>query len=567
MMTTFSFYFKIFTTSLLSMATLLGFGIPGGVHVDSTVYYIEGLVAPYKTLHGGDTVYLKKGHRDYLLIKNLHGETGNPIVLINEGGPVVINTDHHFGISVENCTYFRFTGTGDTSILYGIRVERVANGGGVGISHQCSDFEIDHFYIADCPIGGLYAKTDPDCSFTNTREKFTQYNTVIHDNYITNVDDEGMYIGNSKYFGEKVTCNGKDTLLMPSLLKGVRIYNNFISYTGYDGIQVSSASEDCEIYGNSIFYDSQDGIISQMSGIIIGGGTSCDCYNNYITTGKGSGIEVYGIGKTRIFNNVIENPGLTFKPDDLQTMKYGIYVSDVSTVAGNPFTIIFNDIINPKSDGIRFISLLSRNNLIASNAIINPGNFDYYENGHFGSFKGVDSYIMIPDKNADVEIKNNFCARSLAEAGFFPDTYTLNTGSPLIDAGHSGNNIAFDFHRRPRPYGAGYDIGAFEYNPQFLSAGDFSHNRCTRPIVRPNPVQDTFQVDFESSPGETATLWIIDLQGNTISKHQTVMTRQNIETIKVNITGQPDAFYLYRLATGAKVFTGRFLKSSRPGIH
>ena len=69
------------------------------------------------------------------------------------------------------------------------------------------------------PSSGIYGKDDPDCTFKSTRDKFTQYNTIIHDCFITNTGDEGMYIGSSFYSGETLTCNGKDTLIFPHLLR------------------------------------------------------------------------------------------------------------------------------------------------------------------------------------------------------------------------------------------------------------------------------------------------------------------------------------------------------------
>lgn len=50
-----------------------------------------------------------------------------------------------------------------------------------------------------------------------------------------------------------------------------------------------------------------------MEGIIIGGGTKCKCYNNIIKDGKGSGINVFGLGDIYIFNNLIVNMGLSSK--------------------------------------------------------------------------------------------------------------------------------------------------------------------------------------------------------------------------------------------------------------
>jgi hypothetical protein len=369
-----------------------------------------------------------------------------------------------------------------------------------------------------------------------------------------------MYIGNTKYFGMLVQCNGKDTLLMPPLLKGVRIYNNILNYIEWDGIQVSSASEDCEIFDNTIIDDSQDGIVTQMSGILIGGGSDCDCYNNYIKNGKGSGIELHGIGNSRIFNNVIENAGKTFKPDDLQAMKYGIYVTDVSTIPDASYFILFNDIINPKSDGIRFTSLLSRNNLIASNVIINPGNFDFYENGHF-TFKGKDSYVMVPDSNAEILITNNYFARNSDQARFYSSNYTLQPGSPLIDAGYIENKgIGFDFYRHPRLFGNGYDIGAFEFNPAFLSAAEMKARQESRPMVQPNPVKNRFRITYSADAGSKVVLWLLDLQGKPLARYTSSMKETGVTVSELDVQSLPDGYFLYYLRIGTKVYSGRVLK-------
>lgn len=557
-------------TGLISLLFILlnpeTFGIPENITVDSTTLIVEGKVAPFNTVKGGDTIFFTGGHRPFLLIRNIHGDSLEPVIMINHLGCVIINTDHHFGISVENSSFFRFTGSGDTSELYGFRIERVKNGGGMGITTNCSNLEIDHIYIADCPIGGLYAKTDPDCSFSNTREKFTQRNTLIHDNYIARVGNEGMYIGSTKYFGMVVNCEGTDTLLMPSLLSGVKIFRNILDHTGWDGIQVSSASEDCHIYDNTVLFDSQAEHPAQMSGIIIGGGSSCDCYNNYISGGKGSGIEVHGTGRMKIFNNIIENAGKDYKPDDLQAMKYGIYVTDISTVPGNWFYLLFNTIVNPKSDGIRFVSLLSRGNVAWSNAIINPGNFDFYETGHFGTFKGIDSYIMIPNPDADLAIRSNYCSRLIGMAGFDLPGYTLKAGSPLIDAGDPDpKGINFDFLYRPRPHQDGFDAGAHEFNPAFLASPLPAPSETRYSFVAPNPVFNEVNIYFYNEKHQDVTCWIINMNGITVARTNHRAEQVGLACISVSVTHMGSGTYLYLLNAGKNQYRGRFIKQPGPG--
>ncbi len=551
---------------LFVLLTLESSGIPENITVDSTTLMVEGKVAPFNTIKGGDTIFFNGGHRPFLLIRNIHGDSLKPVIMINNHGCVIINTDHHFGISVENSSFFRFTGSGDTSHLYGFRIERVKNGGGMGITTNCSNLEIDHIYISGCPIGGLYAKTDPDCSFLNTREKFTQRNTLIHDNYIANVGNEGMYIGSTKYFGMIVNCNGTDTLVLPPLLSGVKIFRNILDHTGWDGIQVSSASEDCHIYDNTVLFDSQAEHPAQMSGIIIGGGSSCDCYNNYISGGKGSGIEVHGTGRMKIYNNIIENAGKDYKPDDLQAMKYGIYVTDISTVPGYWYYLLFNTIVNPKSDGIRFISLLSRGNVAWSNVIINPGNFDFYETGHFGTFKGHDSYIMIPDRAADLSVRSNYYSRQIITAGFDLPGYTLQTGSPLIDAGEPDpKGINFDFLYRPRPHLNGYDAGAYEFNPAFLGSAPPALAETRKSYVAPNPVGNEFNLYFYNEKPQDVSCWITDVNGITVARANLRIEREGMACISKSVAHMGGGTYFYLLNAGKDRYFGRFIKKPDSG--
>ncbi|MGE5424747.1 MAG: right-handed parallel beta-helix repeat-containing protein, partial [Syntrophothermus sp.] len=339
------------------------------VTVQASVLNVDANVSPYNQVQPGDTVFLLGGTKTYLILQNFTGSFNNPITIMNKTGKVIINTTGNYGIDIKNCRYIHFTGTGDPLYYYGVSIERVTNGAGLSMGYLSSDCEMDHIYIANTNITGIFAKTDPDCSLVSSRANFTQYNTIIHDCYIFNTAVEGMYVGSSFYSGKTLTCNGTTITVLPSLLDGVKIYNNIVRYTGWDGIQVGSASTNCQIFNNLVMYDSQTATTYQMSGILIGGGSRCDCYNNYIYRGKGDGIESLGLGNYKIYNNAIVDAGYNYTAGP----KYGIYVNDNSAEPGSSFTIMFNNIINPRTNGIKFMSTVTSNNLIASNAIINPG--------------------------------------------------------------------------------------------------------------------------------------------------------------------------------------------------
>jgi hypothetical protein len=394
----------------------------------------------------------------------------------------------------------------------------------------------------------------------STRGNFTQYNTVIHDNYLANIGNEGMYIGSTKYFGQTVNCNGKDTLLLPGLLDGVRIYNNIIKYTGWDGIQVSSASSDCQVYDNLVMYDSQAEYFAQMAGIMLGGGSKCDCYNNYIGNGKGSGIESHGLGGYKIFNNVIVEAGRSYQPQDTSKMKYGIYVTDISVQADSSFYIMFNDIISPKADGIRFISVLSKNSLITSNVIINPGTYDYYEHLHT-SFKGNDSYVMLPNSASDVLITNNYLSRNGDSAGFAVSNYTLTEHSPLIDAGYPDTKgITFDAYHNPRIYAAAPDIGAYEFNPAYLNINSQYQNVKSKPLSFPNPVTTLLTIHFQSQSEMPLMLGVYNTQGKRVISGKHFIDKNGEKEIVINVKALPAGIYIYEIRADKQMVSGKFIK-------
>jgi hypothetical protein len=533
--------------------------------VSLSTWLIDGKASPYNSIKPGDTVYFQSGTRSNMRIQNFTGSPREQIVFINYNGVVTINTDGAYGIDVKSCRYIRVTGTGNTHNFYGFMITRVQNGAGLSFGGLTSDFECDHIYVSNVPIAGVYAKTDPDCSLTSTRDKFTQYNTVFHDNYFSNTGNEGMYIGSSFYSGETINCNGQNILVYPSLLSGVRVYNNIIKYSGWDGIQVGSASTDCMIMNNLVMYDSQAGVDYQMSGILIGGGSNCDCYNNYIYKGKGDGIESLGLAGYKIYNNVIADAGYNYYPNDPSKMKYGIYVNDNSCLNGRSFSILFNDIIHPKTDGIRFSSIKSKNNLIASNAIINPG-------------AGSKGYIVVSSPSCEVSLKNNYLAMSAIGAGFADTTYSLLKTSPLIDAGYTDNKgITFDYYYHIRPYGRTFDIGINEYNPKYAPQGmtreEQNENNDTiispdrRSSLRieqlpfPDPASSKVSLTYTIDSTYDVFLDVYDFGGVQINHFEEDGMIPGSHIIDLDVGDYPEGVCLFTLRAGRQAISGKFIKT------
>jgi len=145
----------------------------------------------------GDTLFLESGIRSFLLIKNYHGTEQNPIVIINQTNQVEINTTHFYGIKFDLCSHIKLSGKGNAGIQYGIYISEVTHeyGTGISVDNLSTDIEIEYVEISNIPIGGIYVKTEPRCDLASTRENFTLYNFVMHDCYLHDIGDEGMYIG------------------------------------------------------------------------------------------------------------------------------------------------------------------------------------------------------------------------------------------------------------------------------------------------------------------------------------------------------------------------------------
>ena len=57
--------------------------------------YMDGNLAPYNTLNGGDTLFMTAGNKAYIYLKNFIGSSAAPIVVINQGGVVTDRNKLH----------------------------------------------------------------------------------------------------------------------------------------------------------------------------------------------------------------------------------------------------------------------------------------------------------------------------------------------------------------------------------------------------------------------------------------------------------------------------------------
>ena len=409
----------------------------------------------------GDTMFIEPGYRDHLRFYNIHGDSLNYVVFINNGGLVELNTTtFNFGIQVYNCSYFRLTGTG-SNLEYGIKIGSTPVGtNGLSLDGSSTNYEVDHIEVTKSGFAGICANPKPDCENKLNRGNFTRRNTLFHDNYVHATLGEAFYIGHSFYTGYTITCDTVKKVVYPHEIHGLKVYNNIIDSCGLDGIQVGCATIGCEIYGNKITNYGVKNENDQNFGIIIGGGTGGKCYNNSIINGSGDGINVFGIGNNVIYNNIIVNAGYNFS-NSTSKKSHGIFCDDRSTIEGSSFNFFNNTIISPNGDGIRFFSTKSKNSKICNNIILRPGSY--------GSYYYVNqSYVYYNSKTVDLSMSNNYFSNAVLPNMDFTSLYDINlycSGLPIIDQGMDVRvfEIYSDFNGNERVRNNACDIGAFEY--------------------------------------------------------------------------------------------------------
>jgi len=407
-----------------------------------------------------DTVYYQ------IKFTNLIGTPETPIEVVLEGDSAMIRSDApYYGMKFENCRFVKLSGKKKNSDNRGLRIENI-NGIGITVDKLSSDFEIEKIHIENVKQVGIMVKTDPDCSYAATRDSFLLQNLSIHHNLIRKTGTEGMYIGHSFSDGFTINCEGRDTVVLPHLLENVRIFNNITDSTGWDGIQVSSSITPCEIYNNKITNDSYAEYYGQMSGIQLGRGSICNCFNNIVSSGYGNGIEIHSRGNITVYNNLVIRAGRKFKPGQQGSdSKAGIYVSYNLTNPGNlPYLFINNSIISPKSDGIRFANVNSENNKFINNIILNPGTYEYYLQNHLDpetSYIHMDAEVSTTELN-NIKTLESYDLQFVDEQN---DDYHILKNSEAYNAGLNVSfyGIDYDLDSNVRPSEELFDIGAYEY--------------------------------------------------------------------------------------------------------
>ncbi len=293
---------------------------------------------------GGDTVKIKGNNYTVIEFNNVGGDTCRDLVIM----PEERLTASIFRIK-DNCHNIKIWGGKNP---YGIKIINSALA--ITKSHH---IWADNIEITGGSVG-VYCKQDYDASDPETWQpgyvmrKIKLTNLWIHD-----VNGEGMYVGHTSPDG--IVYNGVNRV--PIRLDSIEISNCLVERTQWDGIQLSNARNGCKIFNNTVRDYGLLNKSSQQAGIIVGSNTNADVYGNKITNGTGNGIELFGYGVIKCYNNTLENCGL----DGTANGQHSLYASDyVTRTESNPrqtISITNNSIKNPPKAGAIMVTGYANN--------------------------------------------------------------------------------------------------------------------------------------------------------------------------------------------------------------
>jgi len=247
-------------------------------------------------------------------------------------------------------------------------------------------------------------------------------------------------------------------------LDGFEIKNNIIRDCLHGVIDAKDGATNGKIYKNVSTNSTYSCVYIDGYG---GGCSDIDVYENIVYNMKSqnvddvsSGFSVAseqggGVRNIRFFNNIAyNNPGIA-----MIMPWYSTGVIDNVLIENNTF---YNNGVGWQHRGGITLdyppatNIIIRNNIVSQNnqyQISNRGVNAIFENNLINGFRGYPSEIK---GSAYIEGDPQFV--DPANANFH-----LKNTSPAIDVGSSINAPTVDFDGKPRPQGAGIDIGAFEY--------------------------------------------------------------------------------------------------------
>jgi hypothetical protein len=431
--------------------------------------------------------------------------------------------------------------------------------GGLTVRSSASHIRIDNCTI--CNSGSFGLKTQLD-SYVTIEHNYLYNNHNNWSSISTMISEEGMSIESTSYvyiYGNSFYKNHCENIDLKASVAYAYVYNNKINTTSTYVVKAGQV-----YYGGQGVYVDAQGMLAQNISIyrnLIYGNNSGIILNNEVGTNRYENITVY--------DNIINITNLTGSPptflgrvgiclsrtgDSTAINKdIKIYMNTINLGANNIFaTVQVGSVAHPMyKNYIRRLNIT--NNILTMNRETAP----YYS---IFTVYGMNS----TDGTAYISLNNNLYNDSLPgqtpRITWQEDSYTktdpvkwgnsplftqpsyvssdppydfhLTSASPCIDAATASLVVSTDYDGRTRPYGSGYDRGAYEYRPSPPNTPPTPTGPTTRitgqagkyftATTDPNGDQVQYRFDWNASGNHQYSPWtsLVD-SGQTVNKSHT----------------------------------------------
>lgn len=388
------------------------------------------------TMIAGDTAYLRTGTYNEKVTPKNSGTAGNYITYTAYTGETA--TIDGTGINI-----------GDFSGLIHIASLNYIKISGLRVINANFSSGTNHQY-------GIYAL----CSNNITVEK----------NYVANTNSAAIASDIVNPSGVNLSCTPnnitidsnevnstnsslREEAIFLAFTNSFEVKNNNVHNSQKEGIDVLHGSFNGSIHNNTVHDNAGLGIYvdawdQHTYGIDVYNNISYNNNGGFALSSENGGL----LENIRLFNNIAYS----------NHNDYGFVVSNwdqalTSQHPMNNISLINNTSFNNSGDGFRVMNpqatnVILRNNISSQNTnqiaiTVSLTNLTIDHNLVFGS--------------------SSYLGSSIAGDPKFVNTtsfdFHLQTGSPAIDTGSAAAAPGFDFAGNARPYGAGYDVGAYEY--------------------------------------------------------------------------------------------------------
>ena len=437
------------------------------------------------SLISGDTVYIKSGtYSERVIIQN-SGTLNNNIVFSNYQNDTVIidGTGINWGANWNGL--FDISGKNYITI-HGLDIQN-ADYGGFWIENS------DNITIENCHTYNTFSSGIGVWNSNHIIIKNNEIELACNDG-----EQECITIANSnncEIYGNNVHDNGQGTnggegIDIKQGSYNINVYNNVVHHLNNRlGIYADAwnlHTYNINIYQNIIHHCSETGlaVASENGGLI----ENVNIYNNIIYLNKYGGIEL-GSWSDIGFTGV--KPLSNIKIINNTCYKNGKYDN------GWGFGIVID---NPDANNV-----IIRNNICSNNS----AQISFQQIGNGGV---LDHNLLYGNNSASGTL---FGTDSILENPLFVDTtiydFHLSLNSPAIDNGNSVDAPIVDFDDNNRPFGSGFDIGAYEYSTLLNIQNNKLHESFFE--IYPNPCSEKLTLEIKGKNYQNYTLQLFDSKG------------------------------------------------------